>query len=99
MAGTIYNVLESELVEATEPLGIEAETSLDLLQAVYRSPFQPISRRLRAAIAALPYEHPKLAVVAHMDGGGIGDRLEAAIRRAQGHRPAPVIEGEVVNPP
>ena len=69
-----------------EPSGPEAETSLDLLQAIYRSPYEPIARRMRAAIAALPFEHPKLAVVAQVRGGGIGDQLEAAIKRAQGHR-------------
>jgi hypothetical protein len=67
-----------------EPLGPEAETSLEFLQAIYRSPYEPVSRRLRAAIAALPFEHPKLAVVAHAHGGGFADQLEAAIKRAQG---------------
>src|SRR5271166_2718189 len=80
--------------EDVEPLGPEAQTSLDLLQGIYIDPRQPIHRRMRAAIAALPFEHPKLAVVARVNGGGIGDQLEAAIRRAQAHRPGPLIEGE-----
>jgi hypothetical protein len=75
------------------PLGPEAETSLDLLQAIYRSPYEPIHRRMRAAIAALPFEHPKLAVVAHAHGGGFADHLEAAIKRAQGGREGTLIEG------
>jgi hypothetical protein len=53
-----------------------------------------IHRRLRAAIAALPFEHPKLAGVARVNGGGIGDQLEAAIKRAQARRSGPLIEGE-----
>jgi polysaccharide pyruvyl transferase WcaK-like protein len=36
--------------------------SIDLLRAVYRSPAQPLGVRLRAAIAAMPHEVPKLAV-------------------------------------
>jgi hypothetical protein len=45
---------------------IDGNTSLDFLRAVYRSPDQPMSRRMRAAIAALPFEHPKLSVSANI---------------------------------
>jgi hypothetical protein len=34
------------------------------VQKVYRSVKQPMSRRLRAAIEALPHEHPRLGAVA-----------------------------------
>jgi hypothetical protein len=40
--------------------------SLDFLRAIYRSPDQPLQRRMRAAIAALPLEHPKLSVSANI---------------------------------
>ena len=49
---------------------IEGNTSLDFLQAIYRSADQPLQRRMRAAIAALPpHEHPKCAVISRPGGG------------------------------
>jgi hypothetical protein len=58
-------------------------SSLAFLQAVYRSADQPLHTRMKAAIAALPYEHPKLAVTAVLDGTeDLGARLHRAIQRS-----------------
>jgi hypothetical protein len=58
-------------------------SALEYLRAIYRDPRQPEHRRTRAAIAALPFEHPQLAVVASMTAGpGFAAALEATIARS-----------------
>ena len=54
-------------------------TSLTLLQKVYHSSAVALSTRMRAAMAALPFEHPKLAVVTTINAGDFADQLERAI--------------------
>lgn len=71
-----------EPAEPEPPEGPPADTSLDLLCAVYRDASLPLTTRMRAAIAALPFEHPKLAVVATIPGGNLSARLEAAMIRS-----------------
>jgi hypothetical protein len=61
-------------------------TSLDLLQAVYRDPAQPLSTRMRAAALAIGYEHPKLSITANNSAIGFAAKLEANMRR-MGHSP------------
>jgi hypothetical protein len=72
---------------------------LDFLRAVYLNEGLPLSVRMRAAMEAAPYIHPKLSAVAVVDGGDFGARLDRAIQlsregpqrlielHANGHRP------------
>jgi hypothetical protein len=62
-------------------------TSLDFLRAVYMNAELPLSVRMRAAGMAIPYEYPKLSVVASVnDPTAFAERLERAIQRS-GVRP------------
>ena len=87
MSETIDAVLDR--IEAQQPhaelieLGPE-ESSLSFLQKIYRNVSQPMSRRIRAAIEALPFEHPKLSAVAtaSMNGNDFAALLDRAIERS-----------------
>jgi hypothetical protein len=72
--------MESEVELMVEP----SSGSLDFLRLVYSDPSQPINRRMRAAIAALPFEHPKLSVSANVDPTLALPRLERALKIARG---------------
>ena len=43
----------------------------------------PLSTRMRAATAALPHEHPKLAVTTVVNVGDFADQLEKAVERSR----------------
>ena len=58
-------------------------TSLDLLRAIYRRADLPLSTRIRAATAALPHEHPKLAVTAMVTSDDFAIQLDKAIERSR----------------
>jgi hypothetical protein len=58
-------------------------TSLTLLQAIYHNSAIPLMTRMRAAIAAIQFEHPKLAVTANIQDGDFADQLDKAIERSR----------------
>ena len=93
---------ELEQQQPSDALAVPANASpLEFFQAVYRSPTQPMGRRIRAAEAAAQYVHPKLAVTAHVDGDQFGARLERALKRSGkviGHSP-PQIEHRALAEP
>jgi hypothetical protein len=57
-------------------------TPLDFLEAVYRSPTQPIYQRMKAAIEAAQYRHPRLAMTATITTGDFAEMLDKAIERS-----------------
>ena|SRR6516225_10138027 len=67
--------------------------SLDLLRAVYRSNQLPLTTRMRAAIAALPFESPKLAVTAMVSEQDFATVLDRRLKRIEEMR-AKVIEAK-----
>jgi hypothetical protein len=77
-AGTCAGSAGTTKAENTkaEPL-----SSLDYLQSIYRNALEPTSTRMRAAIAALQFEHPKLAITVSVESEGFGELLDARIRR------------------
>src|SRR5262245_56178374 len=58
-------------------------SSLELLQLVYRNPAVSLAVRMRAAIEALPFEHPKLSATAILGSGDFAERLEWAVARSR----------------
>jgi hypothetical protein len=63
-----------------------ATSSLELLELVYRNPTVPLSVRMRAAIEALPFEHPKLSATAIVGSGDFAERLDQAVARSNAAR-------------
>ena len=64
---------------------LNGRTSLAFLQAVYCHDGLPLHVRMKAAIAALPFEHPKLsATLAVQADDSFAARLQAAIARSNG---------------
>jgi len=80
-------------IEAQQALQLRPDaTSLELLQAVYRNPSMALPVRIRWAMAALPFEHPKLQVVSQVTENSFAEILERRIRRFAEMENAKVIE-------
>jgi hypothetical protein len=88
-----FPIMEYKIPEPDEVLpNIDAH---GYVQGVYRGLIQPNGSRLKAAIAALPFERPKLAVTAVTTTEDLATRLEAAIAatgKVIDARPATLIE-------
>src|SRR5262249_26193173 len=59
------------------------DISIDLLRAVYRNNHLPLHTRMRAAMAALKHEVPKLAVTAQITENDIATILDRRIARLE----------------
>jgi hypothetical protein len=92
--------LDAVLARLEDEQGPEGETSLQLLQNVYRNRSQPLNVRVRCAVEALAHEFPRVSAVAvtSMSGQSFAEALERAIARSgTKHPPLPapkVIEHE-----
>jgi hypothetical protein len=87
--------LNEPVIELDEPMidiGPNG-TSLDLLQAIYRSTSMPRNTRMRAAVAALPFEYPKFVAVAQFNENSFAARLEQRIQRMRLIEARPIEEG------
>jgi hypothetical protein len=69
--------------------GTNNSGALGYLQELYNDVRQSTPVRMKAAIEALPYEQPRLAVTAIVQGQDFGKLLDRAIERANGVRLAP----------
>ena len=92
------------MVEEREE-GPEGETSLELLQNVYRNRKQPLNVRVRCAVEALAHEYPRVSAVAvtSMSGQSFAEALERAITRSKSppmlNGPAPELPAEELKRP
>jgi hypothetical protein len=84
------------------PMDDELPTPLDFLKAVYCNEGLPLGTRLRAAMAAAPFCHPKLGVTMQVTpSNDLAERLMQAIAASQQVREAQrmkVIEAPRVEP-
>ena len=69
-------------VEDDDPLKLEPNAmSLEGLQAIYRNPALPLTTRMRAMMAAVPYESPKLIATAIVNEGSFAELLDQRLKR------------------
>src|SRR5262245_48611289 len=84
LSNNVDAVLDQIEAQQTDRFELEPNaTSLTLLQKVYRSSSVALQTRMRAAIAALQFEHPKLAVTANIESGDFAFQLDQAVERSR----------------
>jgi hypothetical protein len=96
MSETIYERLDRLQLAEVAPAAPEDVDALTHLQAIYRDPQHPPASRMRAAIAALAFERPKLSVSARVSHVGMADRMEAVARQLAPQSTAVTIEARRV---
>jgi hypothetical protein len=95
LANKVDEVLDR--IEARRAVGVEAKaTPLEFLQAVYCNPDLPLSARLKAAVEAAQYIHPRLSVSGVIESQNLGALLDARLKRLAEMKllPPKVIEAE-----
>jgi hypothetical protein len=104
MAQAIGMVLDRIEAQQANALQLRPDAmSIDLLRAVYRNPSIPLPVRMRAAIACLQHEVPKLGVTVMVNEQNFADLLDARIKRMEamnGKQPQPQIpiEKQMIEP-
>jgi hypothetical protein len=98
------NFPEMEYKSAEQAIELpENGTSLTLLQAIYRSATLPLPTRMRAAMACLPHEHPRLGMSVNVPWSDeLAVRLEQAMERSNQvlrNEPTKIIEHQTREEP
>ena len=89
------SLIEDESFKKQQEIEIPPDgISLDLLRAVYRSNQLPLTTRMRAAIAALSFESPKLAVTAVVSEQDFATVLDRRMKRIEEMK---LLENKAVN--
>ena len=84
MAETVRAVMDR--LEARQAMALQLRpdgNSLEFLQLVYRNPSLDLSVRMRAAIACLQHEVPRLAVTAQITDQGLAELLDRRLKRIE----------------
>jgi len=100
MTETIGMVLDRIEAQQANALQLRPNAlSIDLLRAVYRNPSIPLPVRMRAAIACLPHETPKLAVMGLVNEQSFAGLLEKRIKRMEAMNGQPPSQGPQIETP
>ena len=75
-----------QMMQEKKPIEVEIPAngmSFDLLRMVYRNSSIPLTTRIRCAIAAFPFELPKLAVTAVISEQNFAEALERQLQNME----------------